>query len=269
VLTDANASAVARICTRLDGLPLAIELAAARVKLLPPAVLARQLGDLHASSLDFLTGGAADAPARQRTQRETIRWSYDLLDPAEQRGFRALAVFHGSFSLAAVKAVTGAAGIAGRVLETLGSLVDKSLVIVHETPGDDARFGMLETIREFAGERLREAGEAPELERRHFAFALATVRAAEPELKGPRQVATLDLLEWDLPNYRAALGGALGRGEAEPALELCVALRWFWLMRGYSTEGRRWFRNILATGALSARARGGDPHHRAPGAESG
>lgn len=255
-VTEANASALARICTRLDGLPLAIELAAARVKLLAPAALAEQLGGLHASSLDLLTGGAADAPARQRTQRATIRWSYDLLDDAEKRVFARLAVFQGSFSLEGARAVCAtSAEESEALLDTLGSLVDKSLVVVHETPGDEARFGMLETIREFARERLREMGEESTAERLHFAHALAAARAAEPELKGPRQATALDALERDLPNFRAALAAAMGRGEMESALQLCVALRWFWLMRGYSTEGRRWIRDILAAGGVSAAAR--------------
>jgi len=249
---ETNASAIARICGRLDGLPLAIELAAARVKLLPPAALAEQLGEIESrSALDVLEAGG-ERPERQRSQRAAIAWSYALLDAGEQRLFRRLATFRGSIALEAARDVCAEAGEPrGALLDRLGSLVDKSLLLARETTGGDVRFEMLQTILEFASEKLRASGEAEAIEVRHFEQLLARAQRARDELKGPRQREVLDELERDLPNVRVALDRARARGAAAAALRLCTTLRWFWLMRGYSTEGRTWFRSLLASGGIA------------------
>jgi non-specific serine/threonine protein kinase len=251
-LTPESAPAVAAICRRLDGLPLAIELAAARTRVLdPPAILARL-----AHRLQLLTGGARDVPARQQTLRATIAWSYDLLAPAERALFRRLAVFVGGCTLAAAEAV-GASAI--DVLDGVDSLAAKSLVQrMDATAGDgagaagdgDGRVAMLETIREFGVERLAERGELPAYPRRHADHFLALAEAAEPGLRGPDARAWLDRLEAEHDNFRAALGWSLAGGEAggegDLALRLGGALAWFWYTRSYPNEGRRWLARALA-----------------------
>ncbi len=219
---DGDRPAVAAICARLDGLPLAIELAAARVKVLPPAKLLERLEE----RLPLLTGGARDAPERQRTLRATIAWSHDLLDEHEQQLFARLAVFAGGCTLEAAEAVCDAD------VDTLGSLLEKNLL-----RRDESRYRMLETIREFARERFDEVADADEIRRRHAEHFLAIAREAQPELVRRDQREFLDRLEADHDNLRAALSWLLDR-EPENALTLAHALILFWYTRGHVREGR-------------------------------
>jgi predicted ATPase len=260
-VTAETAGAVAEVCVRLDGLPLAIELAAARVRLLPPAALLARLG----RRLPVLTGGARDAPARQQTLHATIAWSHDLLPPAEQTLFRRLAVFAGGCTLAAAEVVC--AGSPGDmadapvdVLAGVGALLDKSLVQHRETTSDPTapRLAMLETIREFALERLDAAAEAEALRERHARFYLALAEAAAPELRGPGQVPWLDRLEAEHANLRQALDWWEARGAAAEGLRLASALNGFWHWRGHPGEGRArlaaWLARPAPPGGEAARA---------------
>jgi predicted ATPase/DNA-binding CsgD family transcriptional regulator len=256
VLDETNAAAVVDVCRRLDGLPLAIELAAAWSKVLsPPALLAR-LGH----RLGVLTGGPQDAPARLRTMHDALAWSYDLLPVEDQALFRRLAAFNGGCTIEAAEAV-GITADAPRIdgLRGLASLVDNSLLRLEEGADGEPRFGMLETIREYGLERLEESGEADATRRRHAAWALAFAVRAEPELYGgPHQARWLDRLETEHDNLRAALAWAEHAGDAEAALRLAGALFWFWYVRGHLTEGRRWLERALALGddaPAAARAR--------------
>ena len=245
-MTNANAPAVAELCARLDGLPLPIELAAARVKLLPPQALLARLG----RRLSLLTGGARDLPARQQTLRDTIAWSYNLLEPDECVLFARLAVFIGGCSLDAAEAVCDIDhDLSLDVLDGLALLVDQSLL--RQTEGsegskDEPRFGMLETIREYAAERLEVSGDAEVMRRRHAEYFVALAEQAAPELVGPRQVVWLERLEREHDNLRTALGWLLARGAAEPALRLAGSLGRFWDIRGHLSEGRRWQEEALA-----------------------
>lgn len=241
-----NAPAVAEICWRLDGLPLAIELAAARVRLLPPqAILARL-----EHRLPFLTGGARDAPARQRTLRDTIAWSYDLLDPDDQTLFRRLAVFTGGCTLEAAEAVGNHDG-ALDAFSGVERLCEQSLLRQEAGVDGAPRFTMLETIREFGLERLGASGEADAARARHAAVMLALVEEADGALHGPQQRSCLERLETEHDNLRSALGWALA-GRPETALGLVAAMHWFWFYRGYLSEGRDWTERVLATGATAA-----------------
>ena len=241
-----NAAAVAAVCARLDGLPLAIELAAARVTVLPPHAMLDRLQ----ARLPLLTGGARDQPDRLRSMRDAIGWSHDLLPPEEQRLFRRLAVFAGGFALDGAAAVAGDATepAEAAVLPSIASLVDKSLL--QRTPGVDAdvRYGMLETVREFALERLNESGEAGEVARRHAAWCLAFAERARRGVRGPRPGLWQDRLAAEFGNLRAALGWALERGEAALGLRLTGALAWYWIGGGHVAEGRRWQERLLAAG---------------------
>jgi predicted ATPase len=237
-LTAGNADAVVAICRRLDGLPLAIELAAARVRMLTPGELLRRL----ARPLDVLGVAAADLPERQRTLRATIAWSYDLLAPDECRVFRRLSVFPGGWSLAAAELVSGN----GPVLEALGGLIDQSLVSARRGGVDgETRFTMLETIREFAAEQLLTSGEQDAAQRALEAYLLDLVEAAERGFLGPEQMAWLDRLQADHDNLRAALASSLERGETGTALALASALAPFWRARGFAAEGVRWLERSL------------------------
>ena len=254
VLTPETAPAVAEICRRLDGLPLAIELAAARVKILsPPAMLARF------APLQLLTGGARDLPARQQTLRGAIAWSYDLLTADDQQLFRRLGVFVGGCTLDAAEQVAGGEGPpagdapAFHTLDGLAALVDQSLLRRRDTAEGEPRFGMLETIREYALEQLRAAGEAAAVRARHAAYYLALARTVALELRGPRQVAWLEYLEGEHDNLRAALTWALEQGAAGTALPMVEALAWFWSLRGYLAEGRAWIERTLALPGAAAR----------------
>jgi predicted ATPase len=245
-LTAANVAAVAETCARLDGLPLAIELAANRVKVLAPEAL---LGRLSAR-LQVLTGGARDLEERQRTMRATLAWSEELLGPAERTLLRRLAVFAGGWTLEAAEAVCAAPGgaepLGVDLVDGLGTLVDHSLVQPREE-GGEARFGMLHVVREYALGRLAASGEAEALRRTHAAYFLALAEEAEPELAGPRQRAWLDRLERERDNVRAALGRARERGEAESRLRIGAALVNYWIFRGPLHEGRAWLEAVLAT----------------------
>jgi predicted ATPase/class 3 adenylate cyclase len=252
-LTDENARAVTEICERLDGLPLAIELAAARAKLLPPQALLSRLGN----RLKLLTGGARNLPERQRTLRNTIEWSYEMLDEGEKTLLARLAVFYGGGTLEAIEAVCDAEGdLPVDTLEGVSSLLDKSLLRQEGEQVDEPRFEMLETIHEFALEKLEESAHAEAVERVHAEFYLALAEQAEPRLWGPEDAIWLERLEQEHGNIRTALSWALDHEEAELALRLGAALRWFWNMGGYYGEGRSWLEAMLAKeGGASAEAR--------------
>jgi predicted ATPase/class 3 adenylate cyclase/Tfp pilus assembly protein PilF len=242
-VTDENAPAVAEICVRLDGLPLAIELAAARIKMLPPKAMLQRL----TSRLKFLTGGARDLPERQRTLRATIEWSYALLDEGEQLLFGRLAVFSGGRTLEAIEAICDAQGdLPVDALEGVSSLLDKSLLRQEEGPNGEPRFVMLETVHEFAREKLEESAEAEEIKRAHAEYFLALAEEAYPELRGPDQLEWLEKLEAEHDNMRTALSWAMERKEAELVLRLGSTLSWLWSVRGYHSEGRRWLEEALA-----------------------
>jgi predicted ATPase/class 3 adenylate cyclase len=252
-LTQENARAIAEICERLDGLPLAIELAAARTKLLPPQALLSRLGN----RLKLLTGGARNLPERQRTLRNTIEWSYEMLDEGEKTLFARLAVFSGGGTLEAIEAVCDAEGdFPVDPLEGASSLLDKSLLRQGDEQVDEPRFEMLETIREFALEKLEESADAEAIKRVHAEYYLALAEQAEPRLWGPEDAAWLERLEQEHDNMRAALSWALEHDVAELALKLSGALQWFWNMAGYYGEGRSWLEAALAgNGRTTAEAR--------------
>ena len=252
-LTSTNGPAVAQICRRLDGIPLAIELAAARVRVLTAEQIAARLGD----RFRLLTGGSRTAVPRQQTLRALIDWSWELLSEPECMLLRRLSVFAGGWTLDAAERVGGDPdGSAGRdpasessvpaenVLDVLSQLVNKSLVVVEQTQGTEARYRLLETIRQYARDKLLEVGEAAEVRDRHLQFYLAYAEAAEPYLVGPEMLAWLDRLETEHDNLRAALAWALER-DADLALRLAGAIGLFWDRRAYTTEGQRWLRSTL------------------------
>jgi predicted ATPase/serine/threonine protein kinase len=243
VLTTENARTVAEICTRLDGLPLAIELAAARVKLLPPQMILLRLE----SRLKTLTGGARDLPERQQTIRGAIGWSYDLLEESEKRLFIRLSVFVGGCTPeAAADLCDGEGGFAADILDGLSALVDKSLLHHEEQARGIPRFVMLETIREYGVERLAAVGETELMRRRHAAFFLALVERVEAELTGSKQEVFLEELEKEHGNVRAALSWARESGEAEVGLRIAGALWRFWQVRSHLSEGRGWVEGFLS-----------------------
>jgi len=250
-LTAANAPAVAAICARLDGLPLAIELAAARITLLPPRALLARLEH----NLSLLVGGARDLPERQQTLHAAIAWSYNLLHAGEQALFRRLAVFAGGASLEAVEAVCHTAGdVEGDALEWLAGLVDKSLLRREEGPDGEPRVGMLETIRGYAREHLAASGEAEVTERAHAEYYVALAERAEPELTGPEQAVWLARLEREHDNLRATLRWAHESEESEIGLRVAGALWRFWSVRGFVSEGWRAMEMLLDDGAEAAPA---------------
>ncbi len=243
-LTQTNAHTIAEICVGLDGLPLAIELAAARSRLLPPQALLARLS----RRFEVLTGGAVTLPTRQQTLRNTLKWSYDLLDANEQQLFRRFAVFAGGWTIDAAEAL----GNANRemqdtlaVLDGLASLIDKSLLQQGEREGTEPRFDMLMTVREYGLECLRESGEEERIQHAHASYYLALAEEAEPHLRGGQQLLWLRRLDREQENLRAALGGLIAHEEVERALRFCVALWWFWYTRGYWSEGRRWLKAVL------------------------
>ena len=236
---DGDAPAVAEICARLDGLPLAIELAAARTRLLPPKAMLKRLGD----RLKFLTGGARDLPGRQQTLRDAIDWSHDLLDEEDRHLFRRMSVFSGGRTLEAMEAICDAEGDLD-VLAAVESLLEKSLLRQEEGPEDEPRFVMLETIHEYAREKLEDSGEAVETRRLHAEYFLALAEEAEPEFVGPDQIAWMDRIEAEHDNMRAALSWCMERRE-EWALRLAGALEVFWIARCHFSEGRRWSEEAL------------------------
>jgi predicted ATPase/class 3 adenylate cyclase len=248
-LTPINAAAVAGICTRLDGIPLAIELAAARTRHFSPHILLAQLE----KGLTVLYGKAQDVPARQQTLRGAIAWSYDLLGPEEQAMFRRLAVFANGVMLEAAESVCIAAGpINGSVLEVLEELVDKSM-LQQERGNGETRFWLLQILREYGLERLTEAGELVSTKAAHAAYFLTWVERISPMLLGAEQADWLDQLDREYENVRVVLewmldGNGIGRGQAEQALRLCVALMAFWEIRGYIGEGLTFMERGLALG---------------------
>jgi predicted ATPase/DNA-binding CsgD family transcriptional regulator len=257
-LTPGNAEAVTGICAQLDGLPLAIELAAARVNVLPPAALLARLD----RRLPLLTDAPVDAPTRQRTMRDAIAWSHDLLSPDEQALFRRLAVFVGGFTLEAADAVASETSGVGSEendptahpsLDAIASLVAKSLVDRVEQPDDEPRFRMLETIREFGLERLAASGEEAAIRTRHATWCLAMAEQGERGLAGPEQGRWLDRLEAEHDNLRAALAWAIDH-DVESALRIGSALaglQRFWFSRGHISEGRGWLTRALSAGAAA------------------
>jgi predicted ATPase len=237
-VTNQNAPAVAEICSRLDGLPLAIELAAARIKLFPPQALLRRLS----SRLKVLTGGPRDRPSRQQTLRNAIDWSYSLLSDDDQILFARLSVFAGGCDFEAVEAICDSTGELD-VLDGISSLVDKSLLRPGGT--ESARMAMLQTIREYAREKLQERGEQEEIQAAHAGYFLALAEAAEEELVGGEQGTWLARLDEDLDDLRVALRWFLDHGESEGGLRLAAALYEYWRCRGSWNEGRRWLQEGL------------------------
>lgn len=257
-LTSVNAAIVAKICHHLDGLPLAIELAAARVKLLSVStILARLAGADYTSSLQLLAGGARDLPSRQQTLYGAIDWSYELLEAHERRLFRQLAVFVGGFTLEAVERVCGDRSLAGGdsshqspIIESLSALLDHSLLQQEIVSNGEPRFVLLEVLREYSLERLADSGEVEALRHKHAAFYLAQAEAAEPELTRSHQITWLDQLEREHGNLRAALGWSLDHGDPAISARLCAALWRYWTIRGHLNEGRQWFDQVIARGSL-------------------
>jgi predicted ATPase/serine/threonine protein kinase len=245
-LTTSNASAVAEICARLDGLPLAIELAAARVKLLSPQAIARRL----TRRLPLLTAGPRDLPARQRTMRDAIVWGHQLLTATERQLFSELSVFRGGFTAEAAEAVASPPS-EGALLDVLAALVDHSLIRRMDGENDEPRFGMLETIREFADEERLASPDAPEIDRRHADLYLRLAEEAAPSVlhDGP----WLERLSRDHDNLRGALEWSVAN-DVETAVRLCAALWSFWYVRGNYSEGRRWIERTLALESDAASA---------------
>jgi len=254
VTTD-NAVTIAEICLRLDGLPLAIELAAARVKMLAPKTLLERLDH----RLNILTGGARDLPLRQRTLRNTLAWSYSILTKEEQRLFRLLSIFAGGCTLEAIEAVlTALDDEVDTMLDGVASLLDKSLLQHMEQQQGQKRLIMLETLREYGLEALAGNEELETVRQTHAAYYLGLVEQADPEWEGPKQAVWSERLEQEHDNVRAAMGWSLERGETnhdwELALRLAGALRRFWQVRGYLSEGRPFLEKVLAesVGIVSA-----------------
>ncbi|MGH2616819.1 MAG: ATP-binding protein, partial [Thermomicrobiales bacterium] len=284
-----NAAPVVEICRRLDGLPLAIELAVAWVHVLPPASLLSRLEP----RLPMLRGGPSDQPARLRTMRDAIAWSYDLLTEEEQRLFRRLAVFTGGFNLEAAEHVAESGrdveqsgsradeplptvtpplsphhhtrkrvpapspSVTPSVLDLLAGLIDKSLLQRMNGHGPEPRFAMLETVREFALERLAEHGETEAIAAAHAGSMLDLAEQADPEMMGSQQAIWFARLEAEHPNVRAALAWFLAQGDGERGLRLASALNWFWSSRSYFREARTWLETFLAlTTSTPTRGRG-------------
>lgn len=241
-VTNDSAPAVAEICHRLDGLPLAIELAAARVAILPPQAMLARLQ----SRLKLLTGGARDRPARQQTLRGTIDWSYQLLDEGEQTLFRRLAVFPGSFALEAAEAIcSGPEGLDVEVVDGIMSLTSKSLLRQMEELAGAARFTMLETIREFAAEKLAESGELEPLRDRHAQYFAELSEKADMDSFNILRHEWVTLLTAEHDNARAALEWAYHKGDVVTAIRLSSSMMWFWNMGGFISEGRQWAESSL------------------------
>jgi non-specific serine/threonine protein kinase len=244
-LTQENAGAVARVCRKVDGIPLAIELATARLGALTLEQVAQRLE----VSLDVLKGASLATDSRHQTLRATLDWSYELLSQPERKLFGRLSVFSGGFSLEAAEAVGATDDIEQpEVLESLLSLVDKSLVVAEAANDGRMRYRMLEPVRHYGLERLEDSGEVEVVRRRHAEFFLALAEEAEPWLRGPEQAAWFERLDAENDNLRAALSWLLEQCEGELALRLSGALGEFWHVRGHLEEGRRWLEATLARG---------------------
>jgi predicted ATPase/class 3 adenylate cyclase len=241
-IDETNRAAVMAICERLDGLPLAIELAAAQVRLLPPAAILERIS----GRLDSLATRQLDLPERQRTLRAAVGWSYELLSQAEQALFRRLAVFVGGATLADIEAIESRRGRAGDALDTLEGLVDRSLVVVRRAPGLEQRFVQLETIGAVARELLAAAGEEPEARDDHAAVFEHLAADAEPQLYGPERRAWLDRLAADHGNLRAAIDHDVASGNLAGALEIAASIWRFWQTRGHLEEARARLSDLLA-----------------------
>ena len=240
-VTESSAPALAHLCRRLDNIPFAIELAAARTAALSVEEIAERLDD----RFRLLSGGARTAVPRQQTLRAMVDWTYDALSERERRVFDRLAVFGSSFDLEAAEQVVGTAD----VLDTLTGLVNKSLVVVERSgAGSRSRYRLLETMRFYARERLAESGAASEVRTRHLARAVAIATEAEAALDGPDQAAVLDRLEAEHDDLRVALAWGTSGGDPEPALRLATALGRFWEVRGHLSEGRSWLEAALTAG---------------------
>jgi len=246
-VTQANAAAITEICLRLDGLPLAIELAAARIKLLPPQALLARMGQ----RLAVLTSGARDVPERHQTLHNTIAWSYQLLDGGEQRLFRRLSIFLGGCTLEAAESVCAALGEADAprsVFDGVASLIDKSFLRQSDPEGQEPRLLMLETIREYGWECLNGSGELEETRHAHALYYLHLAEQVEPHLRSAQQAVWLARLEEEHDNLRAALRWSLDHAEKEMALRLGGALGYFWELCGPWSEGRTFLEQALAAG---------------------
>src|SRR5574341_134949 len=244
-LTETNAPAVAQICQRLDGIPLAIELSVARVKMMPVEQVAARLDD----RFRLLTGGSRAALPRHQTLRALIDWSYDLLTEAERTLFRRLSVFAGGWTLEAAEAICAGEGLErDQVLDLLTQLVNKSLVIPDYESDVEARYRLLETIRQYARARLLEAGGGEKVRDRHLAYFLKFTEQAEPELRGPKQIVWLDRLKKEVDNIRTALEWTL-EVDVEAGLRMASALLWFWHIRGNKSEGIDWLERALSAEA--------------------
>ena len=254
-LTERNAVTIAEVCMRLDGLPLAIELAAARTRVLPPEALLTRLRN----RLEVLVDGARDLPVRQRTLREAIAYSYDLLTDDERALFSQLAVFAGGCTVEAAAAVMAEPleelGARPVVLDRLQSLVDKSLMQREQLPGGEVRFRMLETIREYAQEKLTRSGGLVDLRDRWVDYLLELTHRSRKALLGRDQAATLELLDREHDNLRGALRACVETNDTDRGLQLAASLWRFWYVRGYFTEGRMWLSELLALAGAGARTK--------------
>ncbi|GAA3522926.1 AfsR/SARP family transcriptional regulator [Streptomyces osmaniensis] len=229
----------AEICRRLDGLPLAIELAAARLRMLTP----RQIADRLDDRFRLLTSGSRTVLPRQQTLRAVVDWSWELLDEDEREVLRRLSVFAGGCDLAAAEAVCGPSA-----LEALGSLVDKSLVVAAPSGDGEMRYRLLETVAEYAGERLDEAGQRAKAGRAHLTYYRELARTTDPLLRGPGQLAAVERLEREYENLRTALRHAVAGREEQEALCMILSLAWYWQMRDLKIEARNWSREVMALG---------------------
>ncbi|MFJ3301945.1 AfsR/SARP family transcriptional regulator [Streptomyces sp. NPDC086549] len=237
--TDDDPEACAEICRRLDGLPLAIELAAARLRMLTP----RQIADRLDDRFRLLTSGSRTLLPRQQTLRAVVDWSWDLLDEDERDVLRSLSVFAGGCDLAAAEAVCGPVA-----LEALGSLVDKSLVVAAPSPDGGMRYRLLETVAEYAGERLDEAGQRKATERAHLTYYRELARTTDPLLRGPGQRAAIRRLQAEYENLRTALRHAVAERDEQEALCLVLSLVWYWQMRDLRIEARNWCSEVMVLG---------------------
>src|SRR5947209_6183097 len=241
-INDINARFIARACVQLDGLPLAIELAAARVRLFSPQTLLERLEH----RLQVLTGGADDLPERQQTLRNTIQWSYDLLHVDEQRIFRRISLFVGGCTLEATETISRTLGDrTTQVVDGVMSLLNNHLLYQREQPDGESRLMMLETIHEYGLEALATSGELEETQRAHLEYYLTLAETSEPELRSAQQRERLELVEREYENLRAALKWTQHNREVELGLRLAVALGIFWYIRGYLSEGRAWLEELL------------------------
>ncbi|MEV0782584.1 BTAD domain-containing putative transcriptional regulator [Streptomyces sp. NPDC050423] len=242
---ERTAAAAAEICRRLDGLPLAIELAAARLRMLTP----RQIADRLDDRFRLLTGGSRTVLPRQQTLRAVVDWSWDLLDEDERTALRRLSAFSGGWTLAAAEAVCAdRPQDAHDVAAVLGSLVDKSLVVAAPAADGGMRYRLLETVGEYAAERLDEAGERESVERQHLVFFRELARTTDPELRGPGQLAAIELLQREYENLRTALRHAVAARDEQEALCMVISLSWFWQIRDLRADGLQWAEAASALG---------------------